>query len=464
MPTAQESPQQLVERALLAATLPAIVIVEHTDEANLRWAGNELTTNGQMHSASMTVIATATVDGGTAVGTVTRQLGSTEPVESLVAAAEAQARSGPPAEDAMPMVADYPYGDSWDDPPQRMTIAVFADFAPALGEAFAAATERGHLLFGFAELLLTTTFLGSSTGLRRRAVQPTGRLELNAKSPDFARSAWVGQATRDFTDVDVAALHGEVQQRLAWEANRIDLPPGRYETLLPPSAVADLMIYAYWTAGARDAEEGRNVFADGPGRSRIGERLTALPLSLRSDPALPGLECVPFLVAGSSAGGTVSVFDNGLPLQRTDWVTDGTLTQLKRHRAWAARTAAEPAPPIDNLVLEGGGTATLAQMVAGTKRGLLLTCLWYIREVDPEQLLVTGLTRDGVYLVEDGQVVAAVNNFRFNESPVDLLRRITEVGAAEKTLCREWNDFFNRTVMPSVRVPDFNMSTVSQAS
>ena len=98
--------------------------------------------------------------------------------------------------------------------------------------------------------------------------------------------------------------------------------------------------------------------------------------------------------------------------------------------------------------MDGGGTATLTEMIAATKRGLLLTCLWYIRDVDPERLLLTGLTRDGVYLIEDGVVVGAVNNFRWNESPVELLGRITEVGAAELTLCREWNDFFNRTVMP----------------
>jgi len=90
--------------------------------------------------------------------------------------------------------------------------------------------------------------------------------------------------------------------------------------------------------------------------------------------------------------------------------------------------------------------------------------LWYIREVDPEQMLLTGLTRDGVYLIEDGLITAAVNNFRFNESPVDLLSRISEVGAAEQTLCREWNDYFTRTIMPPVRIRDFNMSTVSQAS
>ena len=103
-------------------------------------------------------------------------------------------------------------------------------------------------------------------------------------------------------------------------------------------------------------------------------------------------------------------------------------------------------------------------MVADTSRGLLLTCLWYIREVDPQTLLLTGLTRDGVYLVEDGEVVAEVNNFRFNESPVDLLGRLTELGLTERTLAREFGDYFTRTAMPAWRVADFNMSSVSKAS
>jgi predicted Zn-dependent protease len=103
-------------------------------------------------------------------------------------------------------------------------------------------------------------------------------------------------------------------------------------------------------------------------------------------------------------------------------------------------------------------------MVASTERGLLLTCLWYIREVDPQSLLLTGLTRDGVYLVENGEVVGQVNNFRFNESPVGMLSRLAEVGRTEQTLPREWSDYFTRTAMPALRVSDFNMSTVSQAS
>src|SRR5204863_9282509 len=121
-------------------------------------------------------------------------------------------------------------------------------------------------------------------------------------------------------------------------------------------------------------------------------------------------------------------------------------------------TDAHPRLMVGNLMLDGGGTASLEQMIASTERGLLLTCLWYIREVDPQTLLLTGLTRDGVYLVENGTVRGAVNNFRFNESPVDLLGRLTEVGATTPTLSREWSDFFKRTAMPAIRVPDFNMS------
>ncbi len=192
--------------------------------------------------------------------------------------------------------------------------------------------------------------------------------------------------------------------------------------------------------------------------------MSALPLNLRSDPAEPGLECAPFEVVTASEGGLQSVFDNGAPVSATNWISNGTLSNLIRTRAWAAKTGEDPRFFVSNLVLDGGGTASLDDMIASTERGLLLTCLWYIREVDPQTLLLTGLTRDGVYLIEDGKVQGAVNNFRFNESPVDLLGRVTEAGRTEHTLPREWNDYFSRTAMPTLRVRDFNMSTVSQAS
>src|SRR5205807_378200 len=147
------------------------------------------------------------------------------------------------------------------------------------------------------------------------------------------------------------------------------------------------------------------------------------------DPADPELATAPFVTASSSSAMS-SVFDNGLPLTSTDWVADGALAALVHTRASATAAGAPVTPYVHNLALDGGGTASTDEMVAATERGLLLTCLWYIREVDPETLLLTGLTRDGVFLVEDGEVVGRVNNFRWNESPVGLLGRIAEVGAS----------------------------------
>ncbi|MEU6314837.1 metallopeptidase TldD-related protein [Streptomyces sp. NPDC047014] len=455
-------PHEIVERALELSTADGcVVIADEESSANLRWAGNALTTNGVTRGRTLTVIATVDGREGTASGVVSRSAVTAEELEPLVRAAEAAARGAGPAEDAQPLVTGTPASPDFTDAPAETGSAVFADFAPALGEAFARARAGGRELYGFAHHELVSTYVGTSTGLRLRHDQPTGTLELNAKSPDRRRSAWAGRSTRDFKDVDPTALDAELAVRLGWAERKIDLPAGRYETLLPPTAVADLMIYQMWSAAARDAVEGRTVFSKPGGGTRVGERLTGLPLTLRSDPNAPGLESAPFVVAHSS-GDDASVFDNGLPVPATEWIKDGELARLSTTRHTAGLTGLPLSPGFGNLILDGGGEKSLDEMVADTERGLLLTCLWYIREVDPATLLLTGLTRDGVYLVENGQVVGEVNNFRFNESPVDLLSRATEAGRTEKTLPREWSDWFTRAAMPAVRIPDFNMSSVSK--
>jgi predicted Zn-dependent protease len=463
------TPQQIVEKALAASTADGqVTFVAEGSETNLRWASNSLTTNGAMRSRRVVVISFVDGGAGMAVGSVTRS--GAPDVAELVAASEHAAREAGPAEDAMPLVGPGPDGGApqgsgdWAAEPAETSIEVFRDFAPALGQAFGEARDRGQLLFGFAEHAMETVYLGTSTGLRLRHDQPTGRVELKGTSSDVSRSVWAGVGTRDFRDVSVADLAAEVDRRYGWAQRTVDLPAGRYETLLPPSAVSDLMLYLYWTMEARDADEGRNVFAKPGGGNRTGDRLAALPLTLRSDPFEPGLECAPFqVVSGSSSA--ASVFDNGMATPAVNWIEGGVLTNLIRPRSWALKTTAPAVAAVDNLVLEDPtATTSLDDMLAATDRGLLLTTLWYIREVDPQTLLLTGLTRDGVYLVEGGEVTGAVNNFRFNESPVDLLARTVQASRTERTLPREWNDWFTRAAMPALRVPDFNMSSVSQAS
>jgi predicted Zn-dependent protease len=458
------SPQELVEHALGSSRSDHCVAIVHDSmSANLRWANNTLTTNGVMHEVTVTVVALHGIREGMAAGSVSATAASTEQVDRIVGAADAAARAGSPAEDA----ADLPTGEAagdWYDPSGETSIDVYADFAPALGEAFRRADAESRLLYGFVDHDVTTTYLGTSTGLRLRHVQPTGHYGCTAKPTDLSTSAWVGGATRDFVGVDAQALDAELVQRLSWASRRVDLPAGRYDTVLPPTAVSDLMIYAYWSASARSAHDGQTVFSRRGGGTRIGERLSDRPLQMISDPTYHGLQAAPFVSTGSS-NEIESVFDNGLPLGRTHWVRNGVLTALLQNR-YSARLTGQPVTPyVDNLVVSvDGATGSTPDLVAGMERGLLLTCLWYIREVDPQTLLLTGLTRDGVYLVENGEVTGAVNNFRFNESPVDLMRRFTHASATVPSFSREWGDSFPRTATPALRVPDFNMSTVSLAT
>ena len=458
------SPQSLVEHAVATSIADdCIVIVRERTSANLRWANNTLTTNGVMSGVDVTVISFVRTAAGVATGSVTGSVTTQAGVTALVEGADAAARAAAPAEDANELVRDA-VSPHWDDAPVPTDIHVYDEVAPALGEAFGRAAGEGRVLYGFVNHESTTTYLGSTTGLRLRHVQPTGHVGCTAKTADLARSAWIGAATRDFTDVDPLALDAALTRRLGWAERQVDLPAGRYDTILPPTAVADLMIDAYWYAGARTAFEGQSVYSRRGGGTRIGDLIARPSIHLYSDPAHPGLECEPFALAASSDNES-SVFDNGLPLERTDWIRDGRLTALLQTRHSAAMTEQPVTPAIDNLVLDvDGGSGSIEDLVAGTERGLLLTCLWYIREVDPQTLLLTGITRDGVYLVEGGEITGAVNNFRFNESPVDLLNRFTHASATVPAFSREWgDDYFSRTAMPALRVPDFNMSSVSQA-
>ncbi|HEY6425174.1 MAG TPA: metallopeptidase TldD-related protein [Pseudonocardiaceae bacterium] len=463
-------PAELTDAAMAASKADGcVVLLTDTSEANLRWANSTMTTNG--HSTTRSFAVVSVFDDS--VGVVSGNGTDVEEVRAVVAASEQAARQSGPAQDAGDL-AQGGADDDFDTPAAATEIGVFAKLADELAAAFSGArgariagSAGGELLYGFAEHRLETTWLASSTGLRRRWVQPTGTVEVNGKvRDDLARSAWAGAYTADFTDLDLTAIITEVRRRLGWSQRRVELPAGRYETILPPSSVADLMINLAESMEGRPAHEGRSPWSAPPGSSkptRLGERLTDLPLTLSSDPAAAGLQTAPVLATTASSD-SVSVFDNGEPVPRVDWLLEGAVNALVYPRATASELGAQFTPPPENLLLTGGSAASLEDLVARTERGLLLTCLWYIREVDPTSLLLTGLTRDGVYLIESGEVVGQVNNFRFNESPIDLLRRTAEVGATERTLCREWKDWFSRTSMPPVRVPDFNMSSVSPAS
>jgi predicted Zn-dependent protease len=453
--------QQVVDIALDAAARrgradETIVLVTDRIAASLRWANSSMTTNGVSTARSTTVISIVRQGNTARIGSLTSSEVDPSVIDGLVAASQAAATSAPEARDAAPLLGSNGAPADWDAPTPGTGPKVFADVAQGLGRAFRGSDQ----MYGFARHALETVYLATSGGLRRRYTLPTGSVEINAKRD--GTSAWVAVGTPDFADVPTDLLLEQLSTRLGWAGRSVELPAGHYETILPPSAVADMMVYLAWSMAGRGAQEGRTALCSLDGGTRVGERLTDMPLTLYSDPTAPGLRCTPF-VATASSSETVSVFDNGMAIDRVDWIRDGVINALAYPRAAAAEFEAPVAVAADNLVMTGGG-GDLADMIAATEHGLLLTTLWYIREVEPTTLLLTGLTRDGVYLVEDGEVTGAVNNFRFNESPLDLLRRCTQAGVSERTLPREWGDWVTRTAMPSLRIPDFHMSSVSQAT
>lgn len=454
-------PQELVERALeLLGPDRGTVLVEHTTSTNLRWANSTLTTNGMTAQQRVHVVAHPQVPGGIGSGTTSAVVRTAEDLGALIAQARAGARGAGPAQDVAPEVPPRSASPTWDRDPEMSAPEELEPVSALLSEVLPA-TDIDH--FGYAEHGVTTSYLATTGGLRLRHDQPAARFELCGKSGGGSRSAWAGRSGRHFAQMDLAGTPSEVRRGLATQARHIDVAPGRQRVLLSPSAAADMLIYLLWSAGARDAVEGRSAFGRHGGGTRVGDRLASMPVWLRSDPAAAGLQCADH-VQDTVSSAASSTFDAGLDRAATDWVADGTLRALVTTRHSAGLAGLAHTPFVDNLLAGVEGCpGTLDELARRVGDGLLVTCLWYIREVDAQSLLLTGLTRDGVYVVRDGQVVGSAGNFRFNDSPLEMLDRISDAGAPVDCLPREWADWFTRTRVSPLAIEEFNLSTASEA-
>ena len=398
-----------------------------------------------------------------ASGAVTRTNVNEEDIDSLLAEASAAAKAAGAAEDFAPLAKDVSFGN-WSAPHSPTGPDVFSKFAPELGDMLRRSQADSIELFGYAEHTHETIWVGSKGGMRLRHDTPVGRVEMTGKSHGRTRSTWDGVETHDFKNVSVASIDKNIRQRLQWQERKVDLPAGRYDTILPSGSVADLYVYMMWVAGARDAYEGQSVFSKKGGGTRVGEKLSNVGLQFFSDPAHPTLGGSQFVSAAASSPFT-SVFDNGQKKGRVDWIKDGVLQSLLQTRASSQLTSLPYTPLGDNLIMSvDGGSGSLEELVKKVDSGLLVTTLWYIRMVDPNSLLLTGLTRDGVYYVKNGEVQGATNNFRWNDSPVSALSRIAHAGGTEWTQPREWAGDVTSMSMPPLVIKDFNMSTVSPGS
>lgn len=427
------------------------VILRAGHSQNLRWANSALTTNGDSFTSTMTVIAIDSAHPDR-VGIAAGQVFGPEAARDLVGEAKLAAHGAQPT-DAVPLWIGQA-DPEFEQEPAEVDPAQTATMMDTVGTFL----DQPQGQFGYAELETTTTYLGTTSGTRSRHVQDSVRLEASARTD--AASTWWGSNT---LAVDLAAVTRQQTQQLDLQGERAELAPGRHPVILTPAAVADLLIYLTWSAGARDAMEGHSVFAKPGGGTRLGERLTDRSLRLFADPRYEGLATSPHVCTEVNSS-LVSVFDNGMPLTQCDLIDDGRLVNLRASRATSERFGLPTAYLADNLILDDAhGHGSLDDLIARTDDAVLITCLWYIREVDPQNLLLTGLTRDGVYRVQGGQIVAGLPNFRFNVSVTDLLARIRDASLSSTCLPREWADWFTRTSMPALLVDDFNLSSSSDA-
>lgn len=428
-----------------------VAIGNDVSSADVRWANNTSTTNGFSQGRGLTVISIK--DGSP--GVVSRSHFTDDDLEEIVRSSEAACEGKPAAMDQAELPEGEGEPEGWRDAYEPTSPSVLGGFAVDLAQSFEKAAASGMGLYGFAEHHAPTIYLATSSGIRRRHRRAYGNAQFTARTPEGDRSVWAQRPTPDFADLDVDGLFDHLARRLDWSKERISLPAGRYQVILEPQAVSDMLFYAYVFATAREAEEGRSVFSKPEGGTRMGEEMFPVSVNLYSDPNESDVETAPFVAAGSSSSYS-SLFDNGLEIGRTDWVRDGVLRNLITPRYWAERSDRSPTPYIPNLIFPSDGP-DLDQMIAATDdRALLITRFWYIRTLDPKTLLLTGLTRDGVFLIENGEVKGAVNNFRFNMSPVKMLANATEVGRTTVAS--------NSVKVPPIRVEDFHMSSVSEAT
>jgi predicted Zn-dependent protease len=278
------------------------------------------------------------------------------------------------------------------------------------------------------------------------------------RTADGTGSGYARSTSVRLSDIDPATLAERAAHKAESSANPRELPPGAYTVILEPEAVADLLGFLIFSLNARTADEGRSYLSKPGGGTRIGEKLFADSVTLRSDPFNSRHPGNPWVEGGfRGGGGRGGRGSTGLPARKTTWIDNGVVKTLAVDRYWAKKTNVEPVPLSGGLILEGS-EKPLEALIAETDRALLVTRFWYIRSVNPQNAMSTGLTRDGVWLIEKGKIVHPVMNFRFNESPVNLLKNLEATGVAVQA----GSELLSLTV-PAIRARDFHFTSKSDA-
>jgi predicted Zn-dependent protease len=435
--------QRLVERVLAMSRADGCdVFLNAGETANTRFAANQLSTSGVVEDAQAGVQSWF----GPKHAVVTTNDLSEESLRRMVQQSEALARLAPDDPEAMPPLPPQQYltVNAWFDGTARLTAEARARAAMT---ALAETRRAGDLMAaGFIVTSAGSGCVANKNGLFAYHRSTSANYSLTVRTSDGTGSGWAAGDDQSWDRLDVAGISRRAIEKARLSRDPVAIEPGRYTVILEPQAVGDLVQLMAFYLNARQADEGRSPFVKPEGGNKIGERIVDPRVTILSDPQDPQLLAQPF-------------DGQGLPLGRQVWVENGVLRQLFYSRYWAQRQNKEPTgfPTSVKMV---GGDQTVEQLIASTERGVLVTRLWYLREVDPRTILYTGLTRDGTFLIENGRISRAIRNFRFNESPLFMLNNLEALGRAERLAGTEQG---GDVVMPALKVRDFNFTSLSEA-
>lgn len=421
------------------------VAINGSERASLRFARNTATTSGATAGTSVAITASF----GKRSGTVTTAQFDDQSLQRALRSAEEIARVSPENPELMPALGPQTY---------TPVTAYFDDVAGAspawrassVEAAIALAKQKDVVAAGFVETQAAMQTVASSKGLFGYDRYTAADYNLTARTPDGSGSGWASKSFNELKLLEPAKLAAAAIDKAALSKTPTAIEPGKYAVVLEPAAVADLLGFMLFSADARQADEGRSAFSKKGGGNRVGEQIVGDKVRIYSDPAHP-------------LAPSLSFDGQGLPIGANVWVDKGVLKDLFYSRFWAQKMGKAPTAGPANVIMDGG-TSTIDDLIAGTERGVLVTRFWYIRPLDPQTILLTGLTRDGLFLIEKGKVTRPVKNMRWNESPIVAFNNLDAMTPAERVVSGEGIGGSGLAlVCPAARIREFTFTSSSDA-
>ncbi len=413
---------------------------------NIRYARNSVSTSGESNNLSLAVTAVF----GKRAGTATINEFDDASLEKTVRRAEEIARLAPENPEYVPMLGPQNYVETGSF--AESTAKITPDYrAQAAFDSIDPSKKKNLTAAGYLEDYAGFSAIGNSKGLFGYNPSTSVDFSITVRTADGTGS---GYAVRDVNDVSKlstkSATEVAMQKALASSAARA-LEPGKYTVILEPVAAVDLLQNMMGNFDARSAEEGRSFLSKKGGDTRLGEKLFDERVTIVSDPQNPEIPGSPF--GGGGGGRFGGGGGDGRPQEKVTWIEKGVVKNLYYSRYWAEKKGVKGVPPPSGFILQGG-TQSLADLIKGTEKGILVTRFWYIRAVDPQTLLYTGLTRDGTFYIENGQIKFPVKNFRFNESPVIMLNNLEALGKPVRV---------SGNLVPPMKIREFTFTSLSDA-